>query len=108
MRRAKTKNKEQTHALPCVGVDSKDEGERIIVLVGYAGYGELEGRYILTGFYDEKLDNDPQFSMVDRIYEAGDYLFLVRDWIQAKKPVEEYPKNPFERMYYEDSGDNQG
>ncbi len=107
MRQAKTKNKEQTKALPCAGVDSKDEGERIIVLVGSAGYGELKGRYILAGFYNDKFAKDSQ-GMVERIYVAGDYLNLVRDWVQAKKPVEEFPKQPFERMYYEDSGDNQG
>ncbi len=93
MRQCRSPNKEQPNALPCLGVASEAEGKNIITLVGSVGYGEMEGRHILNGFYQEALADTGE--MVERIYEAGKWLSEVRDWQRADLDVRgEFPQNP--------------
>jgi len=100
VRQAHTKNKQQTKALPCLGVASEAEGSNIIVLVGSSGYGEMKDRYVLSGFYNEEASKKfGEGGMVDRIYEAGKWLATVRAWTRTEHPHDPFPQNPFTNLF---------
>jgi hypothetical protein len=83
------KNLEQPNAIPTTTVETEEQGNQLIVLVASRGYGEMSGRYVLTGFYD------PGADMVGRIFEAGRFLASIRDWMLSDHPRDPPPRNPW-------------
>jgi hypothetical protein len=62
-----------------------------MVLVGTSGWGPMQDRLILSGFYIADTAK-----AVARVFEAGTWLATVRDWTRADRATRgPFPQNPF-------------